>query len=115
MTMQRTREDSNEGEDTVMGRKVMLLVLLMAGSCAYAPPAWAASAGSAAVPPEDVVGTIRVVDRVGNRIVMEERSLEVWAADPRQLNGLVEGQKVRLRFQRQDGRQVIYSIAPLSK
>ncbi len=46
---------------------------------------------------------------------MEERSLEAWATDPRQLNGLVEGQKVRLRFQQQDGRQVIYSIAPLPK
>ena len=98
-----------------MGRKIVLLVLLMAGSSAYAPPAWAASAGSLVLPPEDVVGTIRVVDRARSRIVMEERSLEAWATDPRQLNGLVEGQKVRLRFQQQDGRQVIYSIAPLPK
>jgi hypothetical protein len=28
-------------------------------------------------------------------------------------DGLVEGQKVRLRIQQRDGRQVIYSIAPL--
>ena len=98
-----------------MGRTIVLLVLLIVGSCAYAPPASAASAGSVVLPPEDVVGTIRVVDRSGNRIVMEERNLEVWATDPRQLNGLVEGQKVRLRVQTQDGRQVIYSITSVTQ
>ncbi len=46
---------------------------------------------------------------------MEERNLEVFATDPRQLDGLAEGQKIRLRFQQQDGRQVIYSIVPIPK
>jgi hypothetical protein len=97
-----------------MGRKIALLVLLVVGSCVYAAPVWAPG-GSIVSPPEDVVGTIRVVDRRDNRIVMEERNREVWATDPRQLDGLVEGQKVRLRVQTQDGRQVIYSIAPVPK
>ena|SRR2546425_10168513 len=105
----------HEVEGTAIGRKIMLLVLLIVGSCAYAPPASAPVGGSLVSPPEEVVGTIRVVDRAGNRIVMEERSLEVQATDPRQLIGLVEGQKVRLRFQQRDGRQVIYSITPLPK
>jgi hypothetical protein len=84
--------------------------------CAYAVPEWAHGAGAGYVtPPEEIVGTIRVVDRSGNRIVMEERSREVWATDPRQLNGLVEGQKVRLRVQTQDGRQVIQSITPIGQ
>jgi len=112
--MQRMRDHRNELEDTIMGRKVALLVLLIIGLCAYAGPVWARG-GSYVAPPEEVVGTIRVVDRSGNRIVMEERSREVWAADPRQLDGLIEGQKVRLRVQQQDGRQVIYSIAPIAQ
>jgi len=112
--MQRTQDHRNELEDTIMGRKVALLVLLIIGLCAYAGPVWARG-GSYVAPPEEVVGTIRVVDRSGNRIVMEERSREVWAADPRQLDGLIEGQKVRLRVQQQDGRQVIYSIAPIAQ
>jgi hypothetical protein len=97
-----------------MGRKIALLVLLVVGSCVYAGPVWARG-GSFVSPPEEVVGTIRVLDRSGNRIVMEERSLEVWATDPRQLDGLAEGQKVRLRFQQQDGRQRIYSNVPIPK
>jgi hypothetical protein len=94
-----------------MHRKIALLVLLLVASLACAAPVWAR--GSAVLPPEEVVGKIRTVDRAGSRIVMEERNLEVWATDPRQLDGLVEGQKVRLRFQQQYGRQVIYSIVPL--
>jgi Cu/Ag efflux protein CusF len=59
------------------------------------------------------VGKIQVVDRTQNRIVMEERGLEVWATDRSQLEGLVPGQKVRLRYQQQDGRQVITGISPV--
>ncbi len=95
-----------------MVRKIAYLVLLLVGVYSYSAPVWARG-GSLVLPPEEVVGKIRTVDRVGSRIVMEERNLEVWATDPRQLDGLVEGQKVRLRVQRQDGRQFIYSIAPL--
>jgi hypothetical protein len=62
-----------------------------------------------------MVGTIREVDRRENRIVLEERNLEVFASDSRQLDGLVVGQKVQLRVQTQDGRQVISSIAPVPK
>ena len=98
-----------------MRHKIALLVLLIIGLCAYASPVWAGGGGSYVTPPEEVVGTIRVVDRSGNRIVMEERSREVWATDPRQLNGLVEGQKVRLRVQTQDGRQMIQSITPIAQ
>jgi hypothetical protein len=101
-------------EDTVMGRKIALLVLLVIGSCVYAAPAWAPG-GNLVTPPEDLVGTIRVVDRRENRIVLEERNLEVFATNSHQLDGLVVGQKVQLRVQTQDGRQVINSIAPLPK
>jgi hypothetical protein len=62
-----------------------------------------------------MVGTVLVVDRRESRVVLAERNLEVFATDPHQLDGLVVGQKVRLRVQMQDGRQVIYSIAPLPK
>lgn len=46
---------------------------------------------------------------------MDERNLEVFATDPRQLDGLAEGQKVRLWLQQQDGRQLIYNIVPVPK
>jgi hypothetical protein len=98
-----------------MGGKMALLVLLVVGSCVYAAPVWAARGGSVVSPPEEVVGTIHVVDRRESRIVMEERNREVFATDPRQLDGLVEGEKVRLWFQQQNGRQVIYSIVPAPK
>ncbi len=94
--------------------KIALIVFLLAGTCGYIPPVWAVG-GSQVLPPQEVVGQIRVVDRTGGRIVMEERNLEVFATDPRQLDGLAEGQKIRLRFQQQDGRQVIYSIVPIPK
>jgi Cu/Ag efflux protein CusF len=97
-----------------VGTKIALTVFLLAGYCTYATPAQAAG-GSQVLPPQEVVGQIRVVDRAGGRIVMEERNLEVFATDPRQLDGLAEGQKVRLRFQQQDGRQLIYSIVQLPK
>jgi hypothetical protein len=91
-------------------RPLAFLVLLMAGWCAF--PA-AISARSIVLPPQEIVGKIREVDRGQGRVVMEERGLEVWATDTRQLDGLTPGQRVRLRFQQQDGKQVIYSIAPL--
>ena len=42
---------------------------------------------------------------------MEKRDLEVRATDRRQLGELAPGQKVRLRYQQQAGKQVINSIA----
>jgi Cu/Ag efflux protein CusF len=96
--------------------KIALIGFLLVGFCAYAVPTWAKSAaGSPVQTPQEVVGQIRVLDRAGSRIVMDERNLEVFATDPRQLDGLAEGQKVRLRFQQQDGRQLINSIAPVPK
>jgi hypothetical protein len=104
----------HELEDTVVGKKIALLVLLVAGSCAYAAPAWAPG-GSLTVPPQGVVGQIRVVDRAGSRIVMEERNLDAFATDPRQLDGLAEGQKVWFWSQQQDSRQLIHRIVPVPK
>jgi hypothetical protein len=104
----------HELEDTAMVMKIALIGFLLVGFCAYAAPAWA-SEGNPVLPPQEVVGQIRVLDRPGGRLVMEERNLEVFATDPRQLDGLAEGQRVRLRFQLQDGRQLIYSIAPVPK
>jgi len=106
--------DSTRTGGYAVGMKIALIGFLLVGSCAYAAPAWAAG-GNPVLPPQEVVGQIRVLDRPGGRIVIEERNLEVFATDPRQLDGLAEGQKVRLRFQLQDGRQVIYSIAPVPK
>lgn len=101
----------HELENTAVGKKIALLVLLVAGSWAYAA-AWAPG-GSLTVPPQEVVGQLRVVDLAGGRIVMEERNLEAFAIDPRQLDGLAEGQKVRLWFQQQDGRRLIHRIVPV--
>lgn len=75
-----------------MRMKIALTVFLLLGSCAAAGPAWA-KGGSQVLPPQEIVGQIRVVDRAGGRVVMEERSLEVFATDPRQLNGLAEARK----------------------
>ena len=97
-----------------MCKKIALLVLLVIGSGVYAAPAWA-TGGSLTVSPQELVGQIRVVDRAGGRIVMEERNLEVFATDPRQLDGLAEGQKVRLWYQLQNGRQLIHLILPVPK
>ncbi len=97
-----------------MGMKIALIVFLLAGSCASAAPAWARG-GSLTIPPQEVVGQIRVVDRAGGRLVMEERNLEVFATDPRQLDGLAEGQKVRLWLQQQAGRHLMYNIVPAPK
>ncbi len=46
---------------------------------------------------------------------MKEQNLEVFTTDPRQLDGLAEGQNVRLWFQRQDGRQLIHNVVPVLK
>jgi len=39
-------------EDTVMGRKIALLALLVVGLCVYAAPAWAPG-GNVVTPPQD--------------------------------------------------------------
>ena len=97
-----------------MCKKIAMLVLLVIGSSVYAAPAWAAGS-SQSVSPQEMVGQIALVDRAGGRLVMEERNLEVFATDPRQLDGLAEGQKVRLWYQLQNGRQLIYLIVPVPK
>ena len=93
----------------------MVSVLLVVGSCIYAAPVWARGGSVVSPPQTTMVGTISVLDVRESRIVLAERNLEVFATDPHQLDGLVVGQKVQLRVQLQDGRQVIYTIAPLPK
>jgi len=93
----------------------VLSVLLVVGSCVYAAPVWARGGSVVSPPQTTMVGTILLVDLSGGRIVLAERNLEVFATNPHQPDGLVAGQKVQLRVQIQDGRQVIYSIAPLPK
>src|SRR5262249_41369314 len=95
-----------------MGKAIVLVVLLLAGSWSDATPVWARGT-SLVAPPTEIVGKIQVVDRTQNRIVMEERGLEVWATDRGQLEGLTPGQKVRLRYQQRDGGQSIPSIPPV--
>ena len=95
-----------------MGKRVAVVLLLLIASWCDVAFVWARGT-SLVTPPTEMVGQIRVVDRTRNRIVMEERDLEVWATDRRQLEGLAPGQKVRLRYQQQDGKQVINSIAPV--
>jgi hypothetical protein len=95
-----------------MGKRILFVLLLLVGTWCDATLAWARG-GSLVAPPTEMVGQIRVVDRTRNRIVMEERDLEVWATGQRQLEGLAPGQKVRLRYQQQDGKQVINSIVPV--
>jgi len=95
-----------------MGKVIVLVVLLLVGLWCDTTRV-SARGGSLVAPPTEIVGKIQVVDRTQNRIVMEERGLEVWATDRSQLEGLVPGQKVRLRYQQQDGRQVITGISPV--
>ena len=95
-----------------MGKVIVLVVLLLVGLWCDTTSV-AARGTSLVAPPTEIVGKIQVVDRTQNRIVMEERGLEVWATDRSQLEGLVPGQKVRLRYQQQAGRQVITSISPV--
>jgi|SRR5215471_18159945 len=76
-----------------MGKRILFVLLLLVGTWCDATLAWARG-GSLVTPPTEMVGQIRVVDRTRNRIVMEERDLEVWATDQRQLEGLAPGQKV---------------------
>jgi hypothetical protein len=95
-----------------MGKVIVLVVLLLAGPWYDATFVWARGT-SLVTPPTEIVGKIQVVDRTQNRIVMEERGLEIWATDRGQLEGLVPGQKVRLRYQQQAGRQVITAISPV--
>ena len=95
-----------------MGKVIVLVVLLLVGL--WCDTTLVSARGTSLVtPPTEIVGKIQVVDRTRNRIVMEERGLEVWATDRSQLEGLVPGQKVRLRYQQQDGRQVITGISPV--
>ena len=96
-----------------MGKTIVFVVLLLVGPWCDATLVWARGGTSIVTPPTEIVGKIQVVDRTQSRIVMEERGLEVWATDRSQLKGLVPGQKVRLRYQQQDGRQVINSISPV--
>jgi len=95
-----------------MSKAIVFVVLLLVGPWCDATLVWARGT-SIVTPPTEIVGKIQVVDRTQGRIVMEERGLEVWATDRSQLQGLVPGQKVRLRYQQQDGRQVINSISPV--
>jgi hypothetical protein len=101
-------------EDAAIGKTIAYVVLLLAGSWSYAALALA-TAGNIVLPPQEIVVLVRVVDRTQSRIILGERSLERGATDPRQLDGLVPGQKVRVRSQERAGRQILYSIAPRSQ
>src|SRR5262245_66545713 len=92
-----------------MGKVIVLVVLLLVGLWCDTTSV-SARGTSLVAPPTEIVGKIQVVDRTQNRIVMEERGLEVWDTDRSQLEGLVPGTEVRLRCLELDGRVVITSI-----
>lgn len=97
-----------------MGMRIAFVGLLLIGAWSSADLVWARG-GQLTNPPSEMVGKIQVVEPRDNRLVMEERGLEVWATDRSQLEGLAPGQTIRLRFQAQYGRLVIISIAPVTK
>lgn len=96
-----------------IGRIMVCIGLLLIGSLCDSALVWARGT-SLVAPPVEIVGEIREVDRMQGRVVMVERDLEVWATDRRQLDGLAPGQKVRLRYQQQDGKQIINSIVQVT-
>jgi len=63
-------------------------------------------------PPHWVVSEVREVDRLQGRLVLTDGK-EVWATNPRQLDQLVEGAKVRVRYEIFNGRRTIYSVERL--
>ena len=64
-------------------------------------------------PPHWVVSEVREVDRLQGRLVLTDGK-EVWATNPRQLDQLVEGAKVRVRYEIFNGRRMIYSVERLA-
>ena len=85
----------------------LLLALLLVSPLAMAGRGWASDE-----PPHWVVSEVREVDRLQGRLVLTDGK-EVWATDPRQLDQLVEGLKVRLRYEITNGRRTIYSVERL--
>jgi hypothetical protein len=85
----------------------LLLALLPVSPSAMAGWGWASDE-----PPHWVVSEVREVDRLQGRLVLTDGK-EVWATDPRQLDQLVEGVKVRLRYEITNGRRTIYSVERL--
>jgi len=85
----------------------LFLVLLLMSAPAMAGLGWASDE-----PPHWVVSEVREVDRLQGRLVLTDGK-EVWATDPRQLDHLVEGLKVRLRYEITNGRRTIYSVERL--
>ena len=97
-----------------MNFRGLVLALLTVLQCASVQPVWA-QGSSLVLPPEEIEATIQSIDRPENRLVLVERNLEVFATNPRQLDGLSVGQKVRLRYQQQSGKPIILIVAPLPK
>ncbi len=75
-------------------------------------PAIAGRGSASEQPPHWVVSEVREVDRLQGRLVLAN-GLEAWATDPRQLDQLTEGSRVRLRFEITNGRCTIYSVERL--
>jgi hypothetical protein len=84
----------------------LLTLLLMSA------PAMASRGVASDEPPHWVVSEVREVDRLQGRLVLTDGK-EVWATNPQQLDQLVEGSKVRLRFEIFNGRRMIYSVERL--
>lgn len=84
----------------------LLALLLMSA------PAMAGRGAASDEPPHWVVSEVREVDRLQGRLVLTDGK-EVWATNPRQLDQLVEGSRVRLRFEITNGRRTIYSVERL--
>src|SRR5262245_24713595 len=84
-----------------------LLFALLMSAPATAGLGWASDE-----PPHWVVSEVREVDRLQGRLVLNDGK-EVWATDPRQLDQLVEGMKVRVRYEITNGRRTIYSVERL--
>jgi hypothetical protein len=90
-------------------RAALLLALLLMSA-----PVIAGRGAASDEPPHWVVSEVREVDRLQGRLVLTDGK-EVWATDPRQLDQLTEGSRVRVRFAITNGRRTIYSVERLAQ
>ena len=95
-----------------MARFIVGLFVVVVAISVCVRPIWARGPGGD--PVGVATGQVRLVDRTQGRLELTDGTL-LWTSDVRQLDGLTNGMKLRVRFEQGRSHKQILSIEPVDQ